>query len=72
LKLGPDDTLYAVEYGAGRVTRVGLDGQLLGRFGSVGSGPGQFATPWGLAVDAQRRIYVGDTGNRRVVEMQMQ
>lgn len=72
LKLGPDDTLYAVEYGAGRITRVGLDGQLLGRYGSVGSGPGQFATPWGLAVDAQKRIYVGDTGNRRVVEMQMQ
>jgi ABC-type multidrug transport system ATPase subunit len=72
LKLGPDDTLYAVEYGAGRVTRVGLDGQLLGRYGSVGSSAGQFATPWGLAVDAQRRIYVGDTGNRRVVEMQME
>jgi len=72
LKLGPDDTLYAVEYGAGRVTRFDLTGRLLGRFGTIGSGSGQFATPWGIAVDSQNRIYVADTGNRRVVELQMQ
>ncbi len=72
LKLGPDDKLYAVEYGAGRVTRFDLDGRLLGRFGTNGTGAGQFATPWGIAVDAQKRIYVADTGNRRVVELQTQ
>jgi ABC-type multidrug transport system ATPase subunit/DNA-binding beta-propeller fold protein YncE len=71
LKLGPDDTLYAVEYGAGRVTRFDLNGRLLGRFGTTGSGAGQFATPWGIAVDSQKRIYVADTGNRRIVELQM-
>ena len=27
---------------------------------------------WGIAVDAQKRVYVADTGNRRVVEIQMQ
>jgi ABC-type multidrug transport system ATPase subunit len=72
LKLGPDDTLYAVEYGAGRVTRLDLNGRALERYGSTGTGLGQFATPWGIAVDAQKRIYVADTGNRRVVELQMQ
>ena len=71
LKLGSDNTLYAVEYGAGRVTRFDLDGRLLGRYGTNGSGAGQFATPWGIAVDSQKRIYVADTGNRRVVELQM-
>jgi ABC-type multidrug transport system ATPase subunit/DNA-binding beta-propeller fold protein YncE len=71
LKLGPDDTLYAVEYGAGRVTRLDLNGRALGRYGTIGSGAGQFATPWGIAVDAKKRIYVADTGNRRVVELQM-
>lgn len=71
LKLGADDTLYAVEYGAGRVTRFDLDGRLLGRYGTTGTGAGQFATPWGIAVDSQKRIYVADTGNRRVVELQM-
>ena len=72
LKLGADDTLYAVEYGAGRVTRFDLNGRILGRYGKTGSGFGQFATPWGIAVDAQKRIYVADTGNRRVVELQTQ
>jgi DNA-binding beta-propeller fold protein YncE len=72
LKLGADNTLYAIEYGAGRVTRFDLHGRLLGRYGTTGSGVGQFATPWGIAVDAQKRIYVADTGNRRVVELQMQ
>jgi iron(III) transport system ATP-binding protein len=69
LKLGADDTLYAVEYGAGRVTRFDLNGRTLGRYGSTGTGMGQFATPWGIAVDTQKRIYVADTGNRRVVEL---
>jgi ABC-type multidrug transport system ATPase subunit len=71
LKLGADDTLYAVEYGAGRVTRFDLNGRMLGRYGTTGAGLGQFATPWGIAVDSQKRIYVADTGNRRVVELQM-
>ncbi|HEY2083706.1 MAG TPA: ATP-binding cassette domain-containing protein [Verrucomicrobiae bacterium] len=70
LKLGADDSLYAVEYGAGRVTRLDLNGRALGRYGTIGSGLGQFATPWGIAVDAKKRIYVADTGNRRVVELQ--
>ena len=70
LKLGPDDTLYVVEYGAGRVTRLDVNGRVLGRYGSTGSGMGQFATPWGIAVDARKRIYVADTGNRRVVALQ--
>lgn len=71
LKMGPDGTFYAVEYGAGRVTRFDLDGRVLGRYGTTGTGLGQFSTPWGIAVDSQKRIYVADTGNRRVVELQM-
>jgi len=70
IKLGADDTLYAIEYGAGRVTKFDLSGRILGRYGTTGAGLGQFATPWGIAVDAQKRIYVADTGNRRVVELQ--
>lgn len=72
LALGADNTLYAIEYGAGRITRFDLNGRLLGRYGTTGSGLGQFATPWGIAVDSHKRIYVADTGNRRVVELQTQ
>ena len=67
--LASDATFYVVEYGAGRVTRLSLDGKVLGRFGSPGSDKGKFATPWGLAVDSRMRVLVADTGNRRIVEL---
>ena len=72
LKLGADHTLYVVEYGPGRVTHLNLDGRLIGRYGSRGTGLGQFVTPWGIAVLADGRLIVADTGNRRLVELAME
>lgn len=34
--------------------------------GNPGDGPGEFNLPWGVAVDADDRIYVADWGNHRV------
>ncbi len=67
IALGPGRDLWVIEYGAGRISRFSLKGELLGRFGSTGSGPNQFGTPWGLAVDSNRRIWVADTRNHRLV-----
>jgi DNA-binding beta-propeller fold protein YncE len=69
IALGTDGTLFLVEYGAGRVTQVTREGELIGRYGSVGRGEGQFFTPWGIAVDARGRVFVADTGNHRTVEL---
>ena len=69
--LGADGALYIVEYGAGRVSKVDLEGKLLGRFGTRGIGEGQFRTPWGIAVDSKMRLRVADTGNRRIVELKL-
>ena len=69
LAADPGGDLWAVEYAAGRVTRLARDGTLIGRFGSTGAGAGQFATPWGLAVDRRGVVWVADTGNRRIVEL---
>lgn len=69
ISLGPEGNLYIVEYGAGRVTVMTTKGELIGRFGTTGRGKHQFSTPWGLAVDSKRRVWVADTGNRRVVEL---
>ena len=61
------DNLMVIEYGGARLTRLDSQGQLLGHFGSTGGGSDQFVTPWGVAVDHQRQIFVADTGNRRLV-----
>ncbi|MEX2213157.1 MAG: hypothetical protein WD768_03450, partial [Phycisphaeraceae bacterium] len=71
LCIGPDGLLYVIEYGAGRLTVMTLDGELVGRYGSVGRGEGQFSTPWGIRVDAKGRVWIADTGNRRIVELQL-
>jgi iron(III) transport system ATP-binding protein len=71
ISLGPDQTLFVIEYGAGRITRVSLDGELIGRYGTEGRGNDQFWTPWGIAVNPSGKIAVADTGNRRVVELQL-
>jgi len=67
IAFGPGDDLFIAEYGAGRVTRLSLEGQLLGRYGSTGHGTGQLQTPWGLTVDRAGQVWVADTGNRRIV-----
>jgi sugar lactone lactonase YvrE len=71
ITLAPDGTLYVIEYGAGRLTRLSTDGRLLGRYGSSGRGDAEFATPWGLTVDSRMRVLVADTMNRRIVSLQL-
>ena len=67
----PDGSLYIIEYGAGRLTRVALDGRLLARYGTTGSAEAQFATPWGLTIDSKMRALIADTKNRRIVALQL-
>jgi iron(III) transport system ATP-binding protein len=60
---------YAIEWGAGRVTKLDLNGQVLGRFGRPGSGTRDLRTPWGISWHQGNRILVADTGNRRILEL---
>ena len=63
--------LFVVEYAAGRVSKFDRTGKLLGRYGKTGTQAAQFSTPWGLAIDKRGRLYVCDTGNRRIVELEL-
>ncbi len=69
LALAPDGTITAVEYSGNRITRLDAGGAIIGRYGRAGAGAGQFATPWGMTVDGRGRVWVADTGNRRLVEL---
>ena len=63
-----DGTLWIPEYHGGRVTALQPDGSLLGRWsGNEATGP--LVTPWGLDVDATGRVWIADTGNRRLVTL---
>jgi tripartite motif-containing protein 71 len=72
--------LYVTEVGSratgegqnNRVQKFSPDGVSLARWGTFGSGPGQFNSPVGVAVDRQGDIYVADIGNHRVVELSSQ
>lgn len=49
-----------------RVGKANARGEWVSSWGSLGSGPGQFDTPHGIAVSPQDEIYVADRGNRRI------
>jgi DNA-binding beta-propeller fold protein YncE len=49
-----------------RIQKFDSSGTFLAKWGSMGSAPGQFREPAGIAVDAQGNVYVGDKDNNRV------
>lgn len=67
----PDGTLYVVEYKAGRVTHLSRDGRMLGHVGKTGRGTGELNTPWGIAFRGTSSVIVADTGNSRIVEIEL-
>jgi sugar lactone lactonase YvrE len=51
---------------AGGLWKFSSSGSPLDSWGSAGTGPGQFNTPYALALDASGNVYVADTFNHRV------
>ena len=63
------DILVAQGHGRGgksEILQLTPDGKLIRRWGSNGSGPGEFSTPHALAFDSKGRLFVGDRGNNRI------
>ena len=71
--------LYVTEFGSpsyngsqaenDRIQKFTPTGQSLARWGTLGSGIGQFNGPVGIAVDQQGNVYVADVGNHRIQEL---
>jgi RHS repeat-associated protein len=51
-----------------RVQEFNAEGKYLSKFGSAGTGNGQFKGPEGIATDAEGHVWVADSGNNRVQE----
>jgi sugar lactone lactonase YvrE len=49
-----------------RVLKFSKDGKFIKQWGELGSGPGQFNVPHGLAFDSKGRLFVADRANLRI------
>jgi DNA-binding beta-propeller fold protein YncE len=53
-------------YANSRVVKFDRNGKYLMAWGKRGTGPGEFNTPHGLAIDSNRRVFVADRANSRI------
>ena len=60
------DFLVGDGYWHSRIIKYNAEGEYLMEWGELGDGPGQFDLIHGLAVDRNRRVYVGDRTNNRI------
>jgi iron(III) transport system ATP-binding protein len=67
----PDGRLFVIEYKSGRLSGFTADGRLIGRYGTSGRGKGQLLNPWGLTAWSNSRLFIADTGNHRIVEIEL-
>jgi len=58
--------IYVSDSNNHRIQVFDSAGNFLFKFGSLGSGDGQFGDPFGIAVDSMKNIYVTDLGNHRI------
>jgi hypothetical protein len=49
-----------------RLVWVTRDGKFIKQFGKLGTGPGEFLGPHGMAFDSQGRLFVADRANNRI------
>jgi sugar lactone lactonase YvrE len=68
IAIASDGTLFVGDTEENQVVHLDASLKLLGRWGSMGSGRGQFANDAieGVALDSQGNVYVADCGNSRI------
>jgi hypothetical protein len=65
--VAPDGTVYVADgWRNQRIQHFTATGSFLGKWGTRGTGDGQFNDPWGVTVAPDGTIYVADRGNQRV------
>lgn len=69
LRVLADGRIYVIENKAARLTLLGPDGSIVGRFGHPGRNLQEFYQPWDLTYLTDGRILIADTGNHRLVEL---
>jgi DNA-binding beta-propeller fold protein YncE len=60
------DVFISDGYVNSRIVHYDKNGKFVKAWGKLGTGPGEFSLPHGIALDSQRRLYVVDRNNARV------
>lgn len=64
---GPDGEFFVADgYGNTRVLKFSANGKPVAKWGTAGTGPGEFNLPHAIVVDAHGRVLVGDRENDRI------
>ena len=58
--------VYVVDGGNNRIQKFTSSGKFITKWGSHGSGDGEFWSPTGIAIDGAGNVYVADYGNYRI------
>ena len=66
IAVAPDGKIWLAEPNDARISVVDQSGTLVKRFGSEGTGPGQFNRPTGVYIDPHGYVWVSDANNNRV------
>ena len=66
MAVAADGSVYVADRGNHRIQKFDADGVFVTKWGSSGTGNGQFNLPFGVAVAADGSVYVADRGNHRI------
>lgn len=67
MAITPDGQVFVADgYGNARIVHYDANGKFVKAWGKMGTGPGEFNLPHGIALDSQGRLYVADRNNVRV------
>ncbi len=66
LAVDSDRNIQMTEMGQCLVQKINQSGQIIGSWGSEGSGNGQLRNPFGISSGPDGNIFVADTGNHRI------
>jgi tripartite motif-containing protein 71 len=58
--------VYVSDYNNHRVQKFDSEGNFITKWGSKGTGDGEFVNPNGIAMDSSGNVYVADAGNNRI------
>lgn len=66
MSLTEQGLFYVANAGSGSIVKLDRDGHVLGTFGQMGDGLGQFGRPKGVATDSKKRFYAVDVSHQNV------